>query len=271
MKLVFALLVFASLSAYGKETPPADCKYLMMSAADVRSAVQSLLKKPAPEAKSERHQLIVEIRAAANVLLGYSSFGDVDVKKAFQAARDLASGQKAIVNLYPLTVASEPIAQVKVKDLGVLSHRFSQLILRAYPVYRSQDMNKPVAYVTKIILDVGVNDEELFKRLFNERAFLHESISASLKSHREDLIGIGGALVRPQPDEGEIPGRMKAVLISPVVTDAFAYTHAEYRQLNREHQDFLSFFNEMKSYPDEVIYEILHMIGVATDRTQFHD
>lgn len=271
MRLLFVLITLLSYPAHGKETVAADCKYLMMTAPDVRMAVQELLKAPVPAAKSERDQLIVEIRAAANVLLGHFGFGDADVKKAFQAARELSSGQSKITNLYPLTVSAEPIAQFKVKDLGVLSHRFSQLILRAYPVYRSHDMNKPIAYVTKIVLDVGVNDEELFKRLFNERAFLHESISASLKSHREDLIGIGGAIVRPQEDEVQVPGRMKAVLISPVVTDAFAYTHSEYRQLNREHQDFMSFFKDMKKYPDEVIYEILHMIGVATDRTQFHD
>lgn len=132
-------------------------------------------------------------------------------------------------------------------------------------------MDKPVAYVTKIVLDVGVNDEELFKRLFHGRAFLHESISAGLKSHREDLIGIGASLIAPREDEIPVPGRMKAVLISPVITDAFAYTHSEFRQLNRRHQEFLSFFKDMKKYPDEVIYEILHMIGVATDRTQFND
>ncbi|MGE3757151.1 MAG: hypothetical protein AB7H97_05310 [Pseudobdellovibrionaceae bacterium] len=243
----------------------------MMSPPAVREAVHALLKTAVPEAKAERELLISEIRAAANVLLGYSDFGDGDVKKAFQAARELSRGQKMIANLYPLTVSPEPVAQFRIKDLGVLKHRFAQLILRAYPVFRSHTMDKPVAYVTKIVLDVGVNDEELFKRLFNGRAFLHESISASLKSHREDLIGIGASLICPREDEVPDPGRMKAVLISPVVTDAFAYTHSEYRQLNRDHQDFLSFFKDMKKYPDEVICEILHMIGIATDRTQFND
>jgi hypothetical protein len=270
--LALVLCVFAwTGNVQAKETPAADCKYLLMKPEAVRENLRAMTQTPAPESNSERKERAAELRAAANVLLGHSGFNDADVKKAFQVARELMSGQTRISNLYPLTVGAKSSAHLETKNLGPLSRRFSSLILRAFPIYRADNMEKPVAYVTKIVLDVGENDMELFSRLFNERAFLHESISATLKSHREDLIEIGAALLRQAPDQVQSPVRMRAVVITPVVTDAFAYTHAEFRRLNRDHQDFLSFFAEMKNSPDEIIYELLHMMGVATDHVQFEN
>jgi hypothetical protein len=258
-------------SIHAKETPAADCKYLLMKPEAVRESLRAMIQAATPGSSNERKERAAELKAAANVLLGHSSFSDMDVQRAFQVARELIRDETVISNFYPLTVGSEAVAQFKTKDLGQLGHRFPQLILRAYPVYRLQNMEKPVAYLTKIILDVGEADTELFKHLFNERAFLHDSISASLKSHREDLIVLSANLVRRKADRTDPPGRMRAVLISPVVTDSFAYTHAEFRRLNRNHQNFLSFFKEMERYPDEVIYEIMHMIGVMTDHSRLEN
>lgn len=263
LTLVIYVLAWSG-SVQAKEATAADCKYLLMKPEAVREGLRALIQSPAPESNSERKERATELRAAANVLLGHFTFSDADVQKAFQTARELTSGQTRISNLYPLTVGAKPIADFKTQNLGPLTPRFSNLALRAFPIYRADNMKKPVAYATKIILDVNEEDTELFRHLFNERAFLHESISATLKSHREDLAEIGAALLR-KDGNAQPPGRMRAVVITPVVTDAFAYTHTEFRRLNRDHQDFLSFFAEMKNYPDEIIYEILHIVGVMAD------
>jgi hypothetical protein len=236
----------------------------------VRESLRAMIQAPVPEANNERKERAGELRAAANVLLGHSSFSDVDVKEAFHVARELMRGQTRIKSFYPLTVGAKSIAYFKTKDLGPLTPRFSSLILRVFPVYRADNMERPIAYITKIILDVGENDMELFNQLFNGHAFLHESIAATLQSHREDLIELGIDLLY-KSDNIRPLGRMKAVVISPVITDAFAYTHTEFRRLNRSHQDFLSFFAEMINTPDEIIYEILHMVGVMTDHSHLEN
>lgn len=60
MRIALFILAFTSFGALAKETPAADCKYLMMSPTAVREAVQSLLKTEVPKAKEDRQNLVVE-------------------------------------------------------------------------------------------------------------------------------------------------------------------------------------------------------------------
>ncbi len=264
------LILLVSLNALAKEVPTADCTYLLMATEELRSSLHQLAQQPAPTAVKDREILSAELKVAANVLLARTNYGDTDVRYAFQKAREL-TGTKIINSLYPLIIGRQPVAQLMSENLGPLSARFPRLKMSAYAIYRSNNMAKPVAYITKMDLDVLAEDEALFARLLHQRAFLHESISSALNDHREDLITLAATLVGANKKTEDHRGRVHAVLISPVVTDSFAYTHNEFRNLNREHKDFLTFFEEMKRDPDEIIFEIMHLLGIFSDQANFEN
>lgn len=270
MKLLFVVLAaLASVCVQAKESPAPDCTYLLMSTVELRQSLHALMKT-VPTTQAERESVASQLRIAANVLVAQTGYGDPDAKNAFQIARELVAGRSSINIHYPLTIDPNPVAQFKTTDLGPLKARFPRLKMVAYAVHRANDMNKPVAYITKMILDVHASDDDTFSSLFHRRAFLHESISAALNSHREDLLQIAASIVDLHSKK-EHPGRYKAALISPVVTDSFAYAHADFRTLRREHQNFLQFFKEMQRSPDEIIFEIMHFLGLFTDQADFEN